>query len=481
MRFVSAVFGLAFVAAVWPANAFAQDATVIPPAATAERLQSLYFQSEANPDNEYLQKLIDNEIGDLTLRIKERIDALTQSTVEDSLRDNENIKTTPVERQRGVVSRISEMLGEVKADLDLLRTEEKTFYTATGSAVSATGAVTGITKTTQNYQQLAATKKLLELRIAALESALRLQEARLSKLQQQQFFDQFSVVINLGKYILFIILVTFIERQIRKRLLSKISDDNNRYRITKTFTTVWYGIVIVWVVAVTVASNPGVLASVAIIGAGLAIAMQDIVKDIVAWGIIAQNRLFTRGDRITIGSICGEVVDFNPMRTTMLEVGIPVNGEMPSDALERTGKLISIPNAQFLVSSLTNHSATSNYVRSEIKVCITFESDFEKAVGILEKILEEHTAQYASADANQTRGRTRNLYYIPHRTAGNQVYTSIAADGVEFTLRFTVPIGEKRPIVSRISTDILRAFNKEKSIDLAYTTIRYYKTKGDFA
>lgn len=52
------------------------------------------------------------------------------------------------------------------------------------------------------------------------------------------------------------------------------------------------------------------------------------------------------------------------------------------------------------------------------------------------------------------------------------MYVDIASDGVELTLRYTVPIGERRPITSTIADRVLEHFNAEADVNLAYSTQR---------
>ena len=61
-------------------------------------------------------------------------------------------------------------------------------------------------------------------------------------------------------------------------------------------------------------------------------------------------RPFSVGDRITIGSIRGDVVDIGLMSTQLIEVG-------PKDYTQQlTGRTITIPNSQFLTTSIFNET-----------------------------------------------------------------------------------------------------------------------------
>lgn len=431
-------------------------------------LENLYESFENNPDSQYVQSRIQTE-SDRIRNVIER-ELLTIVTPPDETTELSVASdfTRALERQRNVISLLEERLQERRVDLDLLMTEERTVY---GSGGLRDDEGDDGMATTESYAELLAKKQELSIRIDVLNSLLARQQERLQKLQMQQRERQISSVLSVGWYVLAIMLVWLAESTMRMRVLAKIKNRDKRYAISKTFTAVVYTALILWLIGMLMSSYPGVLASLAIVGAGIAIALQDIVKDFFGWGMIIKQRMYVLGNRITIGDITGDVIDVSLLRTTVLEVGL--KGQTGIDALERTGKVLTFPNALVLSSKLTNHSATSDYVRSEILITITFESNWEKAEAILTEVTDEITLLYADNDEKQLKKREKK-FFLPQRVKGNQVHMEIAEDGVMFTLRFTVPIGERRPVVTKLSKEILKRFAKEKDISLAYKTIRYY-------
>lgn len=456
------IFGVLLV--ITPHVLFAQD--VILTKLDISRLATLYEQQQRQPNDEYTQQLIADERNDLRNLIEDELSGTFSPVYDEEILDTEEDLTKAVDRQRAVISAIEERIRDRKVDLELLQKEESIYY----KAQAGTGATSTNFRLTKTYPELLAKKAVLEERIAVLESLRNLQNARLEQLVYDQRIQHFRVLITVGTYVLIILVILFLEKLIRKRLLSRISDLDKRYSITKTFTSSVYILVSVWILGVIFSKQPQLLASLAIVGAGLAIALQDIVKDIVGWFIIMQHRLFNRGHRISVGTITGEVIDYGLMRTVLLEIGLP--GKNDSGAvLERTGKVLSIPNAVFLNSSITNHTTSSDFVRAEMRITVTFESNWRKAHEICQSIVDEVTSEYVDRDQRQT-GYRMQMLYLPRRTSGNQVYYDIAADGVELTMRFTVPIGERRPTVSLLSDRILEAIQKEPEVELAYATQR---------
>lgn len=425
-------------------------------------LHALYNEHLKNPESAYIQKRIQDERA----AIRGTMEAELQKTVEVPPEEQE-IDATDVpkalERQKNIVTILQERLQERRVDLELLVAEEEAFYLR---PTTETGALLPAYRLTSTHAELLTKKAILEERINLLESFLLQQQERLDKFETEQLLIQFALFISIGKYLLILACIWFAERTFRNILLRRIQNPDRRYSVTKFFSSIVYFLTFLWIIVTVFAKYPGIITSLAIVGAGLAIALQDIVKDILGWGLILQHRLFSIGDRITIGNTMGEVVDIGVLRTRILEVGIP-----PGSVLEHTGKILSVPNALVLTLSVTNHSATSEFEHAEMRLTVTYESNWKKTGDILRTIVTEETSAHSEREQMQQIQRTRTMY-IHRQISGPEVYMDLVADGVEFTLRFSVPIGERRSVVSRLSEQILDRFAEEADIDLAYKTVR---------
>lgn len=462
----SLITSIALCLALVPATLFAQDTAQAIKVDTST-LQLLYEQLLADPTDTYTQQLIADERAAIRDQIEEELSKTITPVLEEEYLDATEL-TKAVDRQRKVIAALQERLSDRKVDLDLLLTEEQRFYI---EGTTGTGTAAEKFRLTKTYPELLTKKAVLEERISVLHSLISLQETRLQQLVYDQRLEQFDVAISIGKYLLIIIAILVLERVVRTVILGRISNVDHRYTATKFFTAFVYIATLLWILGVLLSKQPSILASLAIVGAGIAIALQDVVKDILGWFIVVQNRLFTRGHRITVGDITGEVINFGLLRTVLLEVGMPSPTQSMSAVLERTGKVLSIPNHTYLIQPLTNHTTTSDFVRAEMRITITFESNWRKAQEICKAVIDDVTNEYVERDQKQSRYRMQMLY-LPHRTAGNQVYFDIAGDGVELTLRYTVPIGERRPVTSQIADTLLAEFGKHPDVELAYSTQR---------
>jgi len=429
-----------------------------------ERQLTTLYQAylKKNSSDAYLQK----RIADERLRIRKQADEEVKAIVSPAGTDDQLVDTAAlpkaVDRQRTLVNSMEQQLRGLKVDIDLLTEEEHTYY----SPQSGTGSTDSLRLTT-SHGQLLAKKSILEERVKALEAGLALQNDRLSKLNSNQWYEQFSYFFGFLTYGAVILAAIIGDRLIRKRLVRRIQEKNRRYLVAKIVTASIYTITAMWLLSKLFSDYPGVLASLAIIGAGIAVALQDILKDVVGWIIVLQRRLYTLGDRVSIGKFTGDVIDIGPLRTTMLEVSI--DGLLP--AHERTGKTLNMPNSMVLREFVLNYNTTSDFMGVEMQVTVTYDSDWRHAEEFLLEVLKQEAGGFVEQARKQQRRRTA-LFYTVWEVTEPEVHTDIGASGIVFTLKFTVPIGHRRIVVTAISKAVLDKFTMKNKIALAYNTIQ---------
>lgn len=454
-RFIAGIF---LSLALLPAMASAQQSLSY----DERQLTTLYeAYLKKNSSDAYLQKRITDE----RLRIRKQADEEVKAIVSPAGTDDQLVDTAAlpkaVDRQRTLVNSMEEQLRGLKVDIDLLMEEERTYY----SPQSGTGSTDSLRLTT-SHGQLMAKKAILQERVNALEAGLALQNDRLSKLNRTQWYEQFSYFFGFLTYGVVILGAIIADRLIRKRLVYRIQEKNRRYLIAKIVTASIYTIATMWMLSKLLSDHPGVLASLAIIGAGIAVALQDILKDFVGWIIILQRRLYTLGDRVSVGIHTGDIIDIGPLRTTMLEVSS--DGRM--NAHERTGKTLNLPNSMVLRESVLNYNTTSDFMGVEMQVTVTYDSDWKKAEEFLLEVLKKEAGGFVEQARKQQRRRTA-LFYTVWEVSEPEVHTDIGASGIVFTLKFTVPIGQRRTVVTSMSKAVLEKFTTKNKIGLAYNTI----------
>jgi small-conductance mechanosensitive channel len=446
-----------------PGAAFAQDGVTT---YDESQLTSLYRSLLKYPQDAYIQKRIVDERGRIKAAIEKEIRKTAEPPKEPATPEDAGNLPTAIEQQRTVLTGFEERLKERKVNRDLLLAEKEKYYGSTPPPTPEEGEDFRLAKT---HEELLAKIAIDEERIAVLESVLSLEKQRLGKLNRDQWIAQFGDIIRILTWIGILVGVVLIERIIRSLIAHRIPEAERRYVATKLFTTATYTIVTVWVLTTVVAEHPGILTSLAIVGAGLAVALQDVVKDVVGWIIILQKRLFGLGDRVSVGPYTGDVVDITLLRITMLEV----HSSHQSAVQERTGRTLTVPNATVLTHDVVNYNRTSDYIKEEMGFTLTLDSNWQKAEKILHEIVEQVTGAYTNAARRQYDIRTRTLF-VRQEPSGPQIYMDIGADGIAVRLRFTIPIGMRREIITQLSQKILTRFAKEKDIGLAYRTSMIY-------
>ena len=204
-----------------------------------------------------------------------------------------------------------------------------------------------------------------------------------------------------------------------------------------------------------------------LVSAGLAIALKDLIAGIAGWFFILWRRPFGLGDRIQIGSLCGDVVDIRIFMFTILETGNWV------DADQSTGRVIHVPNGMILSTPLMNYTGAFKYIWDELPVLVTFESHWEDAKRILQEIADRHAADIAE-EARRHLKETARKYLIRYRKLTPTVYTKVVDSGVLLTIRYLVEPRRRRGTAQAMWEDILRAFATREDIDFAYPTTRFY-------
>lgn len=207
---------------------------------------------------------------------------------------------------------------------------------------------------------------------------------------------------------------------------------------------------------------------ISVVGAGIALALHDVILSFAGWVSIIVRRPYQTGDRIQIGSTKGDVIDISAFHTVMMEVGNWV------DADQSTGRIVICPNSAIFREPVFNYTKGFEFIWNEIVITVTFESNWQKAEQIMLVIAQEKAEEIRSEVAGKIRRMSRN-YAIHYTHLTPIVYSIIADSGVKLTLRYLSKVRTRRGTTSGISRKILDAFATEDDINFAYPTYRIYR------
>lgn len=271
-----------------------------------------------------------------------------------------------------------------------------------------------------------------------------------------------SIVLILVIVLLRVLAVRFIHR--------RVEDEELWYRSKKASAYASTGIALIGLGFIWL-QNSDVGAWLGLVSAGLAIALAEVIKNIVGWGYIILRRPFKVGDRIEIKGIAGDVVDVRAQRFSMLEIRNWV------DADQSTGRILHVPNGMLFTEAVANFSEGFPFIWHEIPMLVTFESDFHRADEIMREVLDLHAPDMASERAMQAIRSVSSDYRIKYTHLTPTTYVAIRDSGVLITGRVIVPIRSRRHVDATVSRALLERINAEPSVELAYPTVRTFLPK----
>ena len=244
-------------------------------------------------------------------------------------------------------------------------------------------------------------------------------------------------------------------------------------RLHKTRKWLYYigaAAVLVTMIGIWSESLGEIALTVGVLGAGLALALQSPVVNMAGWLFVVIQRPYDMGDRIEINNIAGDVIDIRLFKTVVLEIYADGAGK----GSQSTGRVADFPNSLVFSNTLYNYTRGFDYLWNEYPIVLTFESDWQKATQILEKIVNEHTLKYESGARSEIEKMSKS-YLIQYGALTPIVLMAIRDSGIELGLRYITPARGRRVIRDAISQDILIAFDAEPKIELAYPTYRIFR------
>ena len=289
------------------------------------------------------------------------------------------------------------------------------------------------------------------------------------QLLQQVPYINSPIIIKLIKSIIIITILWMLKLMMNKFILRKITNMKSRYQWRKIISTTIAVVGIIIVGRLWYEGVQSIATYLGLLSAGIAIALKDIIANFAGWIFIISRKPFEVGDRIQIGKQAGDVIDLSIFEFSLLEIGNWV------DADQSTGRIIHIPNGKIFTLDLANYDKGFKYIWNEIRVVITFESNWQKAKEILLKIANKKSENITTSVERQIKRAARKfLIYYKHLTP--IVYTDVKDNGIQLTIRHLCETRKRRGYTEAIWEDILKEFDKHKDLELAYPTTRFYST-----
>lgn len=269
------------------------------------------------------------------------------------------------------------------------------------------------------------------------------------------------------------VLLYLVMRLLRTQVGDQIEEINRRHQVRKWLGYGYVALLAMLGLALFADALAGFGTVLALIIAGVAVALQDVLKSVVGWLYMSSRTGVKVGSRVEVQGVIGDVIDIGVLKTTMLEVGNLVYGR------QSTGRLVSVPNSRMISEAVFVAAADNPFVWHEVRVRVSFESDWQRAEQILREAGEQLHAEIASELERGFR-KMEQRFAFRYGTLTPIVYVSLSEFGAELTLRFLTHARRRRGTEDRVSRHILSAFACEPGIEFAYPTYRTYR-RGESA
>ncbi|MBE2189878.1 MAG: mechanosensitive ion channel family protein [Candidatus Kapabacteria bacterium] len=245
-----------------------------------------------------------------------------------------------------------------------------------------------------------------------------------------------------------IAIIWVIVKSIQRNFLSKIKDNDNRYRAKKFSGFIGFILTIILISIVYSDKLGGLTVAFGVAGAGIAFALQEVIASFAGWLAIMFGGFYKTGDRVQLGGIKGDIMDIGVLRTTIMETGQWVDGDLYN------GRIVLVANSFVFKEPVYNYSGDFPFLWDEIKIPIQYGSNYEKTGEILLKIGKEVSGDL-SEKSKQKWNVLQNKYRLENAQTEPMVSLIANDNWVEYTLRYVVDYKRRRFTKTELFTKIL--------------------------
>jgi small-conductance mechanosensitive channel len=243
-------------------------------------------------------------------------------------------------------------------------------------------------------------------------------------------------------------------------LSRKIRDPKAKYSFRKALSVISIALMILSVAVVWIEDSSTLILSYGLVGAAVALALQDLLKNIAGGMIILATSIYRVGDRVELHDRTGDVIDIGIFYTTLMEIGEWVDGDQP------TGRLVSVPNGLVIAGKVSNFTRDHGYLWDEISLPLTYSSNWRKAVDLLTETLNAQTEAFFEG-AKRDIDRIGEKYYLPSQDIRPSVYIVPRESWISLTLRYTVPVRDRRVVRDKINRLVIGMIEENQDMTIA--------------
>lgn len=257
-----------------------------------------------------------------------------------------------------------------------------------------------------------------------------------------------SLTARLIYSILGVVLIRNAFRLLERTLPPHFGYGDQRYHARKMVTAAAYIIIFSFITILFADRLKHVGFALGFLGAGVVVALQDVIASMGGFIAIGFSNLYRVGDRIQVNETRGDVVDISIMRTTVLETGNWVSGDLYS------GRIVRIPHSVVLKGLVFNYSQGFRFVWDEVKISLTCGSDHRHTREMLLRVAKETVSEYLVEAQGSWKQIVEN-YRIENPFLEPTVTLQAGNGSLEFSLSYLVDYTKRTTVKDQLFTKIV--------------------------
>ncbi|MCP9766858.1 mechanosensitive ion channel family protein [Lacihabitans sp. LS3-19] len=270
----------------------------------------------------------------------------------------------------------------------------------------------------------------------------------------EEFFQNLAFT-KLWIFLLGVITIWLLVRLLKNKVFVKIQDNESRYRAQKLSGGLAAVLSILFAIILWSDKLGGFTMALGVAGAGIAFSLQEVIASFAGWLAIMFGGFYKSGDRVQLGGIRGDVMDIGMLRTTIMETGQWVDGDLYN------GRIVLIANSFIFKEPVFNYSGDFPFLWDEIKIPIQYGSNYDLVNTILLKVGKNVIGDLSML--SHTNWKNLQKKYLLEDAQTEPMVSLICNDNwVEFTLRFVVDYKKRRITKSQLFMQILKEVEATK-------------------
>lgn len=237
-------------------------------------------------------------------------------------------------------------------------------------------------------------------------------------------------------------------RLLRAAVNRQVEDPQARYRLRRVIGIGGWLVALLLIVLSFAGSLGGLFASLSIIGAGVAFALQEVIASAAGRLALTTGRFYRVGDRVQLGGIKGDVIDIGLLRTTVMEIGDWVKGDL------YTGRVVRIANSFVFKEPVFNYSGDFGFLWDEITLPVTYGVHHAAAREMLTRVVHEVAGEFVEPARHEWREMLAR-YRVENARVEPMVSLVLTDNWLEFTVRYVVPFDRRRAVKDLLFTRVL--------------------------